>query len=102
MQNSFYLDARKEWNTDFLSDKTIKKLNVPFGKDYYARMEGNRICEIYSVDEEERLIREPLTTLLLFPMAVSVQNDGFELYGIHYTKEQLWRDEREITRLENN
>jgi hypothetical protein len=100
MQNSFNLDARKEWNTDFLSDKSVKKLNLPFGKDYYARMNGNRVVEIYSVDEKEFLIREPLTTLLMLPMTVPVR-DGFELYGIHYTQEELRLNEADIIKNEN-
>ncbi len=95
------LEDRKEWNSKFLSDKSILKLNLPFGKEYYAHMAGNRVTEIYSVDENEQLIREPLRTLLMFPMTVPL-NDGFELYGIHYTRQELLRDEKDIVNLENS
>jgi hypothetical protein len=96
------LDYRKEWNNKFLNNKTIKKLNLPFGKDYYARMNGNRVVEIYSVDENEYMVREPLRALLLLPMVIPLQGGGFELYGLHYTNEDLNQDESEIIKLENS
>lgn len=98
------LSDHREWNKKFLSNDCIKKLTT-FGvsRDYYAYLRENKIVELYSIDEGEHLIREPLSTLQVFPHCVpDSQMDGFWINGIHYTEEEVRKDLQEIIRFENS
>lgn len=95
------LSDRKDWNQKFLSDGNIRKMNFYGTNDYYVKMYGSRVIEIYSIDENECLHREPLSILKMHPACVPMA-DGYRFFNETYTQEEFLKDEREVILFENS
>lgn len=95
------LSDRKEWNRKFITSPDIRKMNFYGTNDYYVRMLGTRVLEIYSIDENECLRREPLSTIMMHPACVPMA-DGYRFFNETYTQEEFLKDEREVILFENS
>lgn len=95
------LDDRKDWNKKFLSSGQYRKLQI-LSREYYVKTFANRIVEVYYIDENEYIRREPLSVLRLHPACVCSLSDGFTFYGQNYTYDEMMKDEREVARFENS
>jgi len=96
------LEERREWNHKFVSSSGIRKMRI-LSREYYVKTCGSRITEIYYIDENELLRREPLSILMLHMACIPDSSfDGFSFYGERYTKEDIWKDEHEVAHFENS